>query len=73
MTILDVLPLARRRLGPLASVRLVAIETPSGVSVVASACRSTPTESGAEECLCAVASTEDGALADLRAQLGGVR
>jgi hypothetical protein len=70
MTLADLHALAKRTLGPKASVRLTLAETPSGQTWIASAWRSTTTGSGAEETATACASTERAALDDLAAQLG---
>lgn len=67
--IVDLLPLAGEKLGNNASIRVVAVATGSGVSVVASACRSISTGSGAEERILVVHPTEEQALQDLRAKL----
>lgn len=69
MRVIDLLPLARRWCGPLASVRLSVTETPSGVTAVAVAQRSTSTGSGADVIFCAVGATEESALEDLHQQL----
>lgn len=66
MTLADLLPLAQRRIGLHASVRLTLC---AGGTYVATAWRSTTSGSGAEEAACECATTEAGALDALAERL----
>lgn len=71
MTLPDLLTLAQRRYGRGASVRVTLTETDSGRTYVATASRSIATGSGAEECACEAATTEDAARDALAERLRG--